>query len=160
MIEAMTRWLLIVCIAACGHAAPPAPVAAKQPSSCEQVADHVVSLMSVAQKAKPEELDPFRNVITKRCTEDHWSAEAQQCLGGIKTLPEGDQCEKLLTEEQAQALERDGQATAGAVAPAKASAASAMQPVPPPPPPSPKSKATRSKGSAPGATSDPCEGGE
>jgi hypothetical protein len=174
----MPRWLVLLCVAGCAHETAPAPIAAKPPSVCEQVADHVVGLMSAAQQAKPEELDPFRNVITKRCTEDHWSDQAQQCLRGIKDLPEGDKCEKLLTEDQAKSLERDGQAAAGAIKPSNQpppapttgaptpAAAAPMAPAPAPPPPQAdeaksfrKAKAKKAK-SAPGASSDPCEGGE
>jgi len=66
--------------------------------------------MSAAQKADPESLDPFRSLIARHCTEDHWPAEMHQCLLASKTIAEGDQCEKYLTPQQARALEADGQA--------------------------------------------------
>ena len=66
--------------------------------------------MSAAQKADPVQLDPFRKLIARHCTADAWSAEVQQCLLASKTIADGDQCEKYLTPQQAQALESDGQA--------------------------------------------------
>ena len=153
---ATRHWLLVGCVVtACHHDAPPTMVAAPRASSCDQLADHVMSLMSAAHKAKPEELDPFRNVLSKRCTEDHWSAEAQRCLAGITTLLEGDKCERLLTPAQAKALELDGQAAGRAfedpAPPMNAPAAPAAS--------TPKSlKKARSMPAR--GDSDPCEGGE
>src|SRR3954463_11592646 len=82
------RWFVIACLGgslggsltACSHNVPPTSGTANQPSPCDRLADHLVSLMDAAQHAKPEELDPYRNLISKRCTEDHWGPEAQQCL--------------------------------------------------------------------------------
>jgi len=77
---------------------------------CDRVADHEISLMSASQKADPTQLDPFRSLIARHCTNDRWPAEMQQCLLASKTIAEGDACEKYLTPQQAQALEQDGQA--------------------------------------------------
>jgi hypothetical protein len=66
--------------------------------------------MSVSQKAPPEQLDPFRKVIARHCTDDAWSADMQQCLLATTTIAEGDACSKYLTPQQAQALQADGQA--------------------------------------------------
>ncbi|MDB4954483.1 MAG: hypothetical protein JWO36_2052 [Myxococcales bacterium] len=164
MITTMTRWLVVVCLAACAHSSPPAPTAAaKQPSPCEQLADHLVSFMPAAQHAKPEQLDPFRNLIARRCTDDRWSAEAQQCFSASKTIAEGNKCEQLLTADQAKALELDGQAKEQelerqAVSPPAGQAAPAAGLTAAPPKPAPRPK--KPKASSPGASSDPCEGGE
>jgi hypothetical protein len=112
MIGAVARWfaLALVLVMACGSNTPPPAPTPKGPSECDRVADHEISLMSAAQKADPEALDPFRKLIARHCTADHWPAEMTRCLLGSHTLAEGDQCEKYLTPEQAQALETDGQA--------------------------------------------------
>lgn len=97
--------LAIAFLVACGSSPPPA-----QPpkvNTCEQVADHVVSLMPVAHKIESEHLDPYRNIISKRCTEDAWNAEAQKCMLATKQLEDGNACERMLTEAQAAAFERD-----------------------------------------------------
>ena len=77
---------------------------------CDRVADHEISLMSASQKVPSEQLDPFRSVIARHCTHDGWSADTQQCLLATKTIAEGNACEKLMTPQQVQALERDGEA--------------------------------------------------
>ena len=66
--------------------------------------------MTAAQKADPGQLDPFRALIARHCTNDGWPAAMQQCLLASKTIAEGDTCEKYLTPQQVQALEADGQA--------------------------------------------------
>jgi hypothetical protein len=106
----VARWLALALVTACGSSTPPPAHEVKGPSVCDRVADHEISLMSASQKVDPTQLDPFRSVIGRHCTDDHWSAEMQQCLLASKTIAEGDGCEKYLTPQQAQGLEKDGQA--------------------------------------------------
>jgi hypothetical protein len=117
----MKRLALIV-LCACG-APPPPPAAPAAPArdSCEALADHVISLMSAAQKVPSEQLDPFRAVLTRRCSEDRWSEPARRCLLGITSLAAGDTCQQDLTPAQQQALARDGQAALGAMGSAQPS---------------------------------------
>ena len=77
---------------------------------CDRVADHEISLMSAAQKAAPEQLDPFRRILAHHCTDDGWSKDMQDCLLATKTIAEGDACGKYLSPQQASALQADGQA--------------------------------------------------
>jgi hypothetical protein len=103
------KWVVLVLVAACGHApaAPPPPPA--PPASCERIADHLVGMIGESTKATPEQLDPFRRVIATRCTHDRWSDQAQHCLLAAPTLDDGNQCDPLFTPEQKQALAKDGQ---------------------------------------------------
>ena len=154
------RSLWILALAACSHAAAPAPANVKPPSGCERVSDHLVSLMSASSVATDEELDPYRRVIATRCEQDLWTDKAQQCFLDTKSLDDGDRCRTLLTDSQQQALVRDGQAAVDqgaskpkAAAPAEESAPDTLsQPKPAPAPPT--------RGPATKANSDPCEGGE
>ena len=143
----MNRWGVVVCLAfgCSSHEAPPAKTAASSApkTQCAQVADHLVSEMTGAQKASPEEVDPYRQLIEKRCNEDKWSAELQSCLLASKTLAENKPCEKLFTDEQNANLERDGTAAE------KAAHHDADE--------------ERSRGPMPKGgrkTGDPCEGGQ
>jgi hypothetical protein len=152
----MHRLAWLVVIAACSHSAPPPQSGANAPSTCDKVADHLVSLMSAKSVATDEELDPYRRVIATRCEQDLWTAKAQQCFLDTKTLQDGDACQAQLTETQQKALLRDGNAqvdqNAGQAAPAAAAPPPAEQAAPPP---SPAKRSTRAP--RPG---DPCEGGE
>jgi hypothetical protein len=180
----MSRWILVVVVAvvACSHDAnPPAPVVT--PSKCAQVADHVVSLMSASAKS-PEQVDPFRTVIARRCNEDGWPVVAQDCLLATKQLGDGNACQQQLTEQQAKKFEDELAATLGAMTPPakggggpeKKEAEEMQAPIEqttisPPPPPGDPEKSNKSRNSKtlkspknskpdPGAHSDPCEGGE
>jgi hypothetical protein len=106
----VARWLALVLVTACGGSTPKPAPEVKGPSVCDRVADHEISLMSASQKAAPEQLDPFRKLIARHCTDDHWPAQMHDCLLASATIAEGDACEKYLTPQQAQALEQDGQA--------------------------------------------------
>jgi len=66
--------------------------------------------MSAAQKAPPEQLDPFRRIIATHCTQDAWSADMTRCLLATASLADGDACGKYLTPQQASAFQADGQA--------------------------------------------------
>ena len=157
MLGAMKRILLLVlALWACGQSAQP-KTAATGPKSCDNVADHVVSLMSASAKS-PEDVDPFRQIVAKRCSEDAWSDDAQQCMLSIKTLEEGNACEKQLTDAQAKSFEADTQAAAAKLG------GTASPPPPPPPsaaaapgaPPAVQPAATKHKTNS----SDPDEGGD
>jgi hypothetical protein len=100
------RWLAVVLVIACSHPAPPPPPP-KPVSNCARVGDHLVGLMSAAQNAKQDQLDPIRNMITSHCENDGWSADAQQCWLTIDKLEDGGRCEKLFTDAQEAAMNGD-----------------------------------------------------
>ena len=147
----------------CSHNKPPAgppPPPPAPPSQCAQLADHVVGLMGASKVAEQDQLDPFRNVLTTRCTDDKWSPEAQKCLLDIKTLDEGDKCQSLLSDDQQKNLERDGTAAAKASR-HKSEDKGEMGGAAPPPPPA--EEPSHSRGPVPkgsGKTGDPCSGGQ
>jgi hypothetical protein len=133
------RRLVLAALTACSHPAPVAPPAAKPPSPCERVSDHLVSLMSASSVATDGQLDPYRRLIATRCEQDLWTQAAQKCFLETASLVDGDRCQSLLTPSQQQALQRDGMA---AVDTTRAQEPAA-QPVP----------ETNKAG-------DPCEGGQ
>jgi hypothetical protein len=111
MIDAVKRWVAVMCVMfGCSHNKAPAGPPPPPKTQCAQVADHLVSQMAGAQKASPEEVDPYRQLIEKRCNEDKWSAELQSCLLASKTLTENKPCEPMFTEQQNANLNRDGEA--------------------------------------------------
>jgi hypothetical protein len=135
--------LLLLALAACGGSSAQPKAATSSSGTCDKVADHVVSLMSAGTKSS-DSVDPFRKIITKRCNEDGWSADAQNCLLGITALDQGDACEKQLTEAQAKAFEADTQAAEGKIGGGNAAP-------PPPSPVAPASQAAPMAQPAPGA---------
>src|ERR1051325_9928477 len=100
----------------CSHNKAPAGPPPPPKTQCAQVADHLVSQMAGAQKASPEEVDPYRQLIEKGCNEDKGSdenrgtAELQSVLLPSKTLQENKPCEPMFTEQQNANLNRDGEA--------------------------------------------------
>lgn len=96
--------LLLIAVAACSKPAPPkAPTAV--PTKCANVADHLLSLMSPAAQEPTETLDKFRTMFDKRCREDGWSMEAQECfLAAMSLTNAAEQCESKLTPEQTQSF--------------------------------------------------------
>lgn len=87
------------------------PAAPSQPTSlCPKVADHLVSLMSGAEKHPPEATDPLRRVIHRRCDEDRWSEQTQHCLLQLDSLADGARCQAGMTDEQIAAFQRDSEA--------------------------------------------------
>jgi hypothetical protein len=106
----VVRWLALGFVTAACGSTPPKAHEVKAPSTCDRVADHEIGLMSAAQKAAPEQLDPFRKIIAAHCTHDGWSADMTGCLLKTATLAEGDACGKYLTPQQASAFQADGQA--------------------------------------------------
>lgn len=87
----------------CSHPAEPAKPPGDPP--CAKVAHHMVDLMNpdpeVAEVAKT-----INDIMLERCEHDAWSADAQQCMLGMKTLEDHSPCEERLTIEQRDALDR------------------------------------------------------
>ena len=145
------RRLLLVVLVACSHSSPPVKSAAA-PSQCDQVADHLVSLMSASSTADPEQVDPWRRKIAQHCTQDLWTQKAQDCMLATKQLKDVDGCNTQLTQSQNESLMKE-------LAPKPASPAESESIGAPgggPPPPPPDDRKTR----GPKKTGDPCEGGE
>jgi hypothetical protein len=132
---------------------PASPAAPTAPPLCERVADHLVSLIGEPTHATSEQLDPFRRVVSTRCLQDQWSAQAQQCLLDAKTLSDGDRCGSLFTPDQKQALDRDGQAAVTGMQPAAAAPAAKAGAAPAP-------AEEAAPAAQPRKTGDPDEGGQ
>jgi hypothetical protein len=171
MIDAMKRWGFVLCVlvGCSSHAAAPpktAENATPPKSQCAQVADHLVSEMTGAKQASPEEVDPYRQLIEKRCDADNWSAELQKCLLASKTLQENKPCQPMFTDEQNANLERDGTAAENATKSTRHTNDTdddeddkAGKAAPPPPgAPAERSRAPAPKGGR--KTGDPCGGGQ
>jgi len=90
--------LALLLVIGCGGSQPPPKP--PPPSQCGAVADHLISQMSGAAKADPEDVDPVRKALFKHCTDDGWSIELQQCLLSTTDLPDNDRCRSLFTEKQ------------------------------------------------------------
>ncbi|HTR50181.1 MAG TPA: hypothetical protein VMJ10_05695 [Kofleriaceae bacterium] len=167
----MRRTYLALVLAACSHSAAPATTSTTSATggaggtadppklTCAAVADHLIGLMSAASVAQPEQLDPFRKVLSTRCDQDLWTAQAQQCFDDAKSLDDADKCQSTLTPAQQESLKKDGEAAAEATAPKSRPAAAA--PTMPDEAGQPAKNTTRGptqKPAKPGG--DPCEGGE
>jgi hypothetical protein len=103
------RLYVLLVAAACGSPPTPAtpPVAPVPANQCARVADHLLSLMTDAAKEAPtEEVDRVRVAFQRRCDEDRWSAEAQQCFLDLASKADVDRCATRLTDAQRQALEQ------------------------------------------------------
>jgi hypothetical protein len=161
--------------AACSHAAAPVNTSPPPPpgggaatgsaaaSQCPAIAEHLLSLMSASSVVPPEQLEPFRKVIATRCTEDLWTAQAQQCFAEAKSLEDADKCQPNLTPAQQETLQRDGQAAAQQSMSPKGDVGTAPTPAPPAdeaPAPAPGGKDKRSTRGPAKTGGDPCEGGE
>jgi hypothetical protein len=101
--------LLLVALAACNKPMPPPPPPPPV-SACARVADHLVGLMSGAEKHPPEATDPLRRVIGDRCEQDKWSGETTQCLLALASLADGARCQAMMTQAQVEAFQRDTEA--------------------------------------------------
>ncbi len=66
--------------------------------------------MSGATKHPPEATDPLRRVIGERCERDAWAADTKQCLLSLANLSDGERCQKLMTQAQVEAFQRDSEA--------------------------------------------------
>jgi hypothetical protein len=180
---AMRATWLLVAVAACGSAAPTAPVAPKGPTPCARASDNMVqALLDRLSREDPvptEEADGLRNLIRERCEQDQWSAEATRCLIAMKQVTDAEACAPLLTEAQQAALVRDqaaqrgsppGAAPSGAPAaregeaPAEAAPASAPAAgpaaAPPPAAAAPEEPAKARKAKDKPRSGDPDDGGE
>jgi len=84
----------------CSH-----PAETKPPGDppCAKVAHHMVDLMNpdpeVADIAKT-----INDMVLERCEHDGWSADAQQCMLGMKSFDDHSPCEERLTIPQRDAL--------------------------------------------------------
>ena len=105
MMRALAMFALVACSKPKVQQQPAAP-----PSQCPRVADHVVSLMSGAQKYPAEATDPFRRVVSQRCEQDRWSEGTQKCLLEITALDQGQRCQQMMTPQQVEAFHRDSEA--------------------------------------------------
>ena len=108
------RWsLAIVLAAACGSKPPPDPAFTPAgPRPCEQMADHLVSLMNPDPEVR-ETSDKIARVLIDACVTDKWTVDAQQCFGKLARLEDSDRCTPLLTPDQ---RENADKAMAGAFA--------------------------------------------
>src|SRR5580700_9640827 len=102
-------------VSGCSHASSPAATtpaqsAAAQPSPCDQLANHVVSLIPAASGAPQDKVAILRDAIATRCSQDQWSADAQKCFMTGTATDSLDSCAKLLTQAQDTALEHDAKA--------------------------------------------------
>jgi hypothetical protein len=70
---------------------------------CATVAHHMLDLMT-AQDAPPETTKSINDLIVKRCEQDAWSPEAQQCLLAMKTIDDQAPCAEQMTVRQREAL--------------------------------------------------------
>nr|HEX4315528.1 hypothetical protein [Kofleriaceae bacterium] len=176
MIALRARVLAFAAVAAAAcHGGPPAasPAASSGPT-CAQVADSVMASMP---QGAGELAVKLHQVIVQRCDQDKWTESARSCVVGAKTHQDAAACESQLTDDQKQALDRDGDAViddfrkhdpnakdsdgAGAAPspePADNEAPGASTPPPPPaqaPPTAPARSSPR-----PDRESDPCAGGQ
>jgi hypothetical protein len=167
MIDGMRPWLLVFALAACGNHNGDTGTAPKQAaaSQCKRAAEQMIDLMSARTDATPDNIKKMTDMITERCDQDHWSAEAQSCVTSAKVKDDLSKCESLFTKAQADALiqsverKRDEGAAAGGGAPTTgAPAPSAVAPGAPPPPPKDTTRSPTKK--PPTKKSDPCEGGQ
>jgi len=100
-----TSWLAFVLVACSGGG--PAPVAkpAAPANKCAFVADHFISLLTKeAQEAPADEIDRLRAHFNRRCVDDGWSAEAQQCFLSLTAKEDINRCAEQLTETQRDAI--------------------------------------------------------
>ncbi len=86
-------------VAACHHgAAPPPP-----PPSCEQAADHVLTLL----EPKDDRARAVRGVFAKRCRDDAWAPEVRRCVVSTTSLKDPKHCKAKLAPPVRAHLETD-----------------------------------------------------
>lgn len=78
---------IVVAVAVCRHGSAPPP-----PPSCEQAADHVLSLL------EPKHLSAraVRTVFATRCREDLWAVEVRSCVMSTTSLKDPKHCKAKL----------------------------------------------------------------
>lgn len=95
------RGAVLALLLGCGGPPPPSQPPGDPP--CAKVAHHMVDLMApdadVADTAKT-----INDLIIERCEHDGWSADAQQCMLGMKSFDDHSPCEEMLTIPQRDAL--------------------------------------------------------
>jgi hypothetical protein len=145
----MRTAVIALVLAACGGNGSKSSTMAKAGPTCGDVANAMVGMMAEGKestKAFVDAKEGFVTIISTRCTDDAWTAEAKQCLATMKSREDAERCSTLLTEQQQANLVRDQKAKFGASPEAEA---------PPPPAPVEAPKATKSR-----KAGDPCDGGE
>ncbi|HEU0032681.1 MAG TPA: hypothetical protein VFQ53_18745 [Kofleriaceae bacterium] len=106
------RVLIVLALASCSSKKPPEPAHTPAgPKPCEQMADHVMGLMTTTDASgkpierEPQTADAITNLLIERCTKDKWTVDAQQCFLRLASFEEIDkQCAPLLTVEQREGL--------------------------------------------------------
>jgi hypothetical protein len=99
---------IVVALAACRHGAAPPP-----PPSCEQAADHVLSLLD----PKDDGVRAVRGVFATRCREDAWTVEVRSCVMSTTSLKDPKHCKAKLPPPVRAHLETDLAAVAAAANP-------------------------------------------
>jgi hypothetical protein len=161
----MRTAVLVLVLAACGGGSSKSSTMAKSGPTCEAVADSMVSMMAEGKestKAFVDTKEGFVAIISTRCTEDAWTADAKECLATMKSREDAERCSTLLTATQQDNLVRDQKAKFGAGPEPEA------EPVVDPPPPASaeqkaepkKLRSTPAKPAKTKKTGDPCDGGE
>ena len=169
----------IVLAAACGGSGKSSTMAKADGPTCATVAESMVAMMSEgkeATKAMVDTKEDFTKIIHTRCDEDHWTADAKQCLSTMKSRADAERCSGLLTDEQQANLVRDQKAKFGAEPPAEPkrepeAEAPATGTAPPPPEPmkteegkmgtkDQKKQKAPAKATKTRRAGDPCDGGE
>jgi hypothetical protein len=101
------RAALALTLAACHSTASPVqPVPPAPPPSCMAAADHVASLYKPGDARAPR----ARDLIEKRCDQDHWDAAVRACFSGKTSLDDSTHCKDRLTPTQRAALELEATA--------------------------------------------------
>jgi hypothetical protein len=157
-----TQAILFVLAIGCGSSTKPAvqepkpqpaDVVQKPPApACDAVAQQMKTVISREETPPADaELAAIGDTIKLRCTEDGWSAEVRECYGTVEHSPDAKGCDKLLTAEQREKLDK------AIVAHMKGGAAEVKAADEAPP-------ERRSRGGTPKKqvpkSSDPCMGGE
>ncbi len=86
----MKRLTLVVALAACGSAPPPAAPIAPQPD-CAGVVAATEKLVG-ADHASADERERVKSVVALRCVEDHWPAAATSCMSAAADLASAHAC--------------------------------------------------------------------
>ena len=88
----MRTAVIALVLAACGGSSKSSTMAKAGPS-CGDVANAMVGMMAEGKestKAFVDAKEDFVTIISTRCTQDAWTAEAKQCLATMKSREDGD----------------------------------------------------------------------
>ncbi len=93
---------LLFVIAACGGSSKSAksPMAPRGLSECGAVAAHVADAVFSWKDPPPTTKDNVAHVISERCEQDQWSADAKKCFGAISDEESAKPCVDTLTKDQ------------------------------------------------------------